>query len=399
MNIEYFKAAIATKFKSQEDFATSIGINRRTLQNWFTSNNIPKGKLFSILSSLDLDEREEDILLDRPKLQMVFRAKYKKTTSEENKRVFSSFAETFMKLNGTSYSLSEEFPRLAKPYSLKTIVGTLRNLLALKESEPAKLFEVLEKLKEFNVNTIFFPFNKLGLEIELSTKEVAFTAFKEEKIIIFLDANRTFDESLFDLLHELAHIICNHVPENTTKEDETLCNSVAQELIYPHLFFTKNEKLKEFFQNFSYVHINKVREVFKLLTKDFDWSPIGIALSFSTYGFIQRDSSQYRNLMSINKQLKENNKTITDLFFENLVTSDLEKLLTFFSSDIYKSKDIYKGFLELKNGATFGHLSPRWMSEIFNVNPGDMDEIVRVWRDEDQIILSQEADQSDSEAN
>lgn len=399
MNTEYFKKIITDRFGSQDAFASELGVSRRTLQNWFTSNLIPTDKIFSVLSTLDLSEDQEDILLDRPKLQMVFRAKYKKATSEKNKQIFSDFADVFMKLNGNTYHLTEGFPRLAKPFNKKIVASTLRSLLGLKESEPAKLFEVLEKLKEFNVNVIFFPFNKLGLEIEASTKEVAFTAFKDEKVLIFLDANRTFDQSLFDLLHELTHIICNHVPEQTTKDDETFCNSVAQDLIYPQYFFTRNADLLKFFTSFLPSQMNTVREVIKFLTKDFDWSPIGIALSLSSYEYISKTGPQYKSLMAINNQLKENNKTISDLFFENFNPNDIDKFITFFSSDIYKSKDIYKGFLELKSGASFGHLSPSKLSELLMVNSGDMDEIVKIWREEDQIVLSDEIVHNDSSSN
>lgn len=398
MNIEFLKSAITQKFGSQESFATAIGVSRRTLLNWFASNSIPNDKVFSILSNLDLGEDEEDTLLARPKLQMVFRAKYKKATSTENKQKFSEFADIFMKLNGGAYSLSDAFPRLARPYTLKTVVATLRSLLVLKESEPAKLFEVLEKLKELNVNVIFFPFNQLHLELEENTKEVAFTAFKDEKIIIFLDTKRTFDQVLFDLLHELTHIICNHIPEETTKDDETFCNAVAQELIYPEMFYKRNERIITFFTGFQNIHVDRVREYIKFLTKDFDWSPIGIALSLSSYGLLSKQSSQFKTLMMINKQLNENNKTIADMFFANFDVSDVDKFVSFFSTDIYKSKDIYKGFIELKNGATFGHLSPSKMSELFNVNSGDMDEIVKIWRNEDIIILGQEADINESQS-
>lgn len=398
MNIEILKSNITQKFGSQDAFANAIGVTRRTLLNWFANNSIPNDKVFSILSNLDLSEEDEDILLARPKLKMVFRAKYKRATSIENKKKFSEFADIFMKLNGSAYNLNESFPRLAQPFNLKTVVATLRSLLSLKEAEPAKLFEVLERLKEFNVNVIFFPFNKLNLELEENTKEVAFTAFKNEKILIFLDANRTFDQSLFDLLHELTHIICNHSPETTKKEDETFCNSVAQELIYPHMFFVKNERIASFFSNYSRTQINSVRELIKLLIKDFDWSPIGIALSLSSQGFMTNGSSQFKTLMSINRQLNENNKTIAELFFRNFDISDIDKFMDFFSSDIYKSKDIYKGFIELKNGATFGHLSPSKMSELLSVNSGDMDEIVRIWRNEDIIQLGQEAESNDDQS-
>lgn len=398
MNIELLKSAITEKFGSQESFATAIGVSRRTLLNWFSSSSIPSDKVFSILSSLDLDETREDALLARPKLEMVFRAKYKKPTSEENKKKFRELADIFMKLNGNAYTLNEAFPRLASPFNFKTVVSTLRSLLSLKDSEPAKLFDVLERLKEVNVNVIFFPFNKLNLELEENTKEVAFTAFKEEKILIFLDTNRTFDQSLFDLLHELTHIICNHVPDTTTKEDETFCNSVAQELIYPEMFFLKNERVTSFFVNFSKFQIGPLKEIIRILAKDFDWSPMGIALSLCAQKRITRAGYQFRTLMVIHQQLRDSSKTIAELFFENFDTTNVDKFIEFFSLDIYKSKDIYKGFIELKNGATFGYLSPSKMSELLNVNSGDMDEIVGIWKKEDSIILGQEAEQNDSQS-
>lgn len=103
-----------------------------------------------------------------------------------------------------------------------------KNLLSLSESEPVKLGDILMELKKHNIGVFFMPFNKIGLSFPKTStnREVAFTAQKGERVIIFVDTNRKIDEVNFDLCHELAHVVLNHTI--TTDDEEKLCNKVAQ---------------------------------------------------------------------------------------------------------------------------------------------------------------------------
>jgi len=390
MNIELLKEKISTKFRTQEDFAESIGVARRTLQNWFSSGLVPNDKYFDILDSLDLEESEEEKLLNLPKLQMVFRAKHSIQASNDGALLCENIAESFLKLSSTAYQTKDSIPVLQKPFSIETITSTVRSIFSLEESSPVFLNDVLERLKFHNVSTIFFPFDKIGIDIHKQGREVAFTAVKEGKRIIFLDTNRKVDEVLFDLIHEVTHIVCGHIPETTTEVDEKLCNDVATEIIYPKLFFVKNVKMTEHLKHCSKYPYNQVKEWINLILKDLDWSAMGIALALERYEYFAKSNNSFKRLMGINAQIKKLTQTVDQMYFENFNTDNFEAMLSFFKSDIYKSRDFYNGFIELKNGAIYGHISPSRLAEILRINKGDADELVKKWVMEDSEEVEHE---------
>lgn len=381
MNIEFLKEKITEKFPTQEEFATSLGVTRRTLQNWISKCSIPEDKVFGILDVLDLEEREEETLLNVPQTQVVFRTKHTRKAEEDAEKVCKKIADSFLKLSSNTYKISESIPVLQEPHSKDTIVGTIRKIFALDESEPVILNDVLERLRAHNVSIIFFPFDKFGIDIQKQRREVAFTAVNGLKRIIFLDINRTVDEVLFDLIHELTHIVCGHLPTETTEEDEKFCDSVATEIIYPQMFFFKNETLTEFLR--SNINYLEVKEVIRRLTKDFDWCAMGLALAFESHGFIKKGTKSFNRLMQINSQMKKTNLSLDKMYFENFDTSNYDSIVSFFRDDLYKNKEIFNGFIELKNGAIYGHISPSRLSEILDMNRGDVDELVKAWVMED----------------
>lgn len=386
MNIVYLKEKITEKFNTQENFAEAISVHRRTLQNWFKNESVPQDKFFDILDILDLSEEDEETLLNLPKLKMVFRSKHLIKASDEGALMCEGIAESFLKLSGSAFQVRDSIPVLQNPHTLETVVSTIRSVLSLDDSEPAYLNDSLERLRFHNVSTVFFPFDKIGIDVERQGREVAFTAMKDSKRVIFLDTNRQMDELLFDLIHELTHIVCGHDPETTTKEDEKFCNAVATEVIYPRLFFAKNPKLTSTLVECSKYGYNQVKEYIRTIVKDLDWSAMGIALSLCRYEYFGRTNNSFKRLMGINGQFKKQSQNLDEMYFENFNTSDYDSMINFFKNDIYKNKDIYNGFIELKNGATYGHISPSRLAEILNLNKGDADELVKEWIMEDSDV-------------
>ncbi|MBF0299903.1 MAG: ImmA/IrrE family metallo-endopeptidase [Oligoflexia bacterium] len=395
MNFEFFKDKITEKFSSQENFANKIGVSRRTLLNWFSKKSIPNEHLFSILELLDLSESDENTLLSIPKLQLVFRTKHKMTARQKSEELCQNVASSFMKLDSTAYETKSAIPILSNP-SIETAVASIKNLLSLRDDVPATLTSVLETLKANGPRVIFFPFNRIGIDIQTQGREVAFTAVQGDKRIIFLDTNRRVDEVLFDLIHELTHIVCGH-PSNTSEDNEHFCNEVSQEIIYPRTFFLKNKKLLSFLQNCSKENFNRVKEFITLLMKDFDWSSMGIALALERYDHLSKASNSYKWLMAIDSQLKKQVPTFDDIHFSTFNKNDFDSLIKFFQNDIYKNKEIFSGFIELKNAAMYGHLSPSRLAELLGLNGGDADELVKSWiKDEDSEELHEEGQISDT---
>lgn len=394
MNFDFLKTKITEKFSTQENFADQIGVARRTLLNWLSKKSIPNEHLFSILELLDLDEHEEDILMATPKLSLVFRTKREMLPGKSAQELCQNLASSFVKFNTAAYETKNAIPILNNP-TFDNVVAVVRGFLSLKDDIPATLNSVLEALRTNGLRVIFFPFHRIGINIQKRDREVAFTAILGDKRIIFLDTNRTRDELLFDLIHELVHIVCGH-PSTTTDELEHFCNDVAKEIIYPKTFFFKNPKLLEFLKNCGTLNFIKVKEMITLVIKDFDWSSMGVALALQGHGHLNKSSHSYKRLMTISFKIKGQSQTFDDVYFETFNKTDFESLSIFFQNEIYKNKDIFNGFIELKNAATYGHLSPSRFAEILGLNRGDADELVKSWIKEDSENIQEEGQESDT---
>ena len=263
--------------------------------------------------------------------------------------------------------------------SSSTAAQLIRQNLQMDAGKPVTFGLLLSELKRHNINVFFIPFRRIGLIVStVANREVAFTARKGDRIIVFVDTERSRDQSTFDLCHELCHILLGH--EEPSKDDERLCNGAAQELIYPKQFFESHKEEMAVFWDAKTHSWNRVNEKFHQMIREFDWSPRGLALALRGYGYIGKDSHEFKRLLSLEKLVRKQHKSMDDLFFSGFNPNDSDQLERFFADDIQKDRNIFRPMIELKDAATFGHLSPRKLAEILGSDSGDTDEIVRSWR-------------------
>ncbi len=384
MNFEFLRSKIKEKFRSMEAFAESIEVSRVTVSNWLSETQKPEEYRFlDIINSLDLSEDEVDELFNNPKISVLFRKVGGTSTEASIKARSEDLANTFFKIDGSGYTTKESLLPIKTPQNPIDVANHIRkNILCLEKNEPVILSEALSELKKYNINVFFVPFQKIGITLSSSQnshKEVAFTAIKGEKIIIFVDTNRTKDEANFDICHELAHIVLDH--KNTNEEEEKFCNKIAQELVYPSSFILENKIEIEKFSNakkFSwYDAVTQFNNFFAV----FDWSPKGLAIALKEKELIENNSHEYRRLMKMHSS-GHSRINIDDLFFKFFNPQDFNKIKIFFKETIFKDKDLFKPFIELKDAATSGRLSPRKLGEILNMDSGDADELIRAWEAE-----------------
>ncbi len=397
MNLDFFREKINQVFPTIEEFASQIGVTRASVSAWLNGRSTPEdSRLLDIADALQLSEREVDSLLGIPETSIVFR-KVGGTASEDDiKRKSQDIADTFFKIDGSSYVLTGSFVAIANNNDPLSIANYIRkNLLSLTDSEPVKLGDILMELKKHNIGVFFMPFNKIGLVFPNTNtnREVAFTAQKGERVIIFADTNRKIDEINFDLCHELAHVVLNH--SVTNDEQERLCNKVAQELVYPKAFLEHKKNALAPFLDASKFSWYATREKFLELRREFDWCPKGLALSLRDNGLIKPNKHEFFRLMKLQANFDDQNKSVGDIYFRNFNTEDFESLELFFNEEILKNKDIFKPFIELKDASTCGRLSPRKLAEVLQIDSGDADELVRSWISEQEI----HEDQDDNESN
>ncbi len=379
MNMTYLKDLIAAKFETIQKFSDAVGVSRASVSAWINGKSTPEDhRLFDIITILDLSEDETARLMNVPETTLVFRRVGLGPSEETIQNRSKDIANTFFKIDGSSYVVNSQFfPIGNQTTDHSAIADIIRGLLCLDKHEPVRLGDVLMELKKHNINVFFVPFHKIGITYSTSNnKEVAFTATNGDRRIIFSDTQRTLDQVCFDICHELAHIVLNHI--DATEEQEKLCNWVARELIYPKKFFLDKKDAIEPFLNAEVTDWNTALSRAMELCREFDWSPMGLAIALKENGLIKGSSHEYKRLMKLNT-LISNNKSLDELFFTSFKIEDFESLQIFFNNEIIKNKDFFKPFLELKDAASCGRLSPRKFAELLNIDSGDADELIRLW--------------------
>lgn len=392
LNIAFLQSKIDQKFSGKViDFAKAVGVSKQAAYDWLNQkSSIEDRRVFDIAFALDLDEAETEALIGVPQTVLCFRKKGMDSANPLVRENSVNLANTFFKIDTSSYILKDSFTFGVRTSELSTIAKLIRQNLQIEGNIPVTFKLLLAELSRHNICVFFIPFRRLGLGLSKSSnREVAFTARKSDRMLVFVDTERTKDEAVFDICHEMTHILLGHVDPN--EEEELLCNKSAQELVYPKRFFEAHPKELEVFADTSKHSWTRVYEKFARLSREFDWSPKGLALALRDYGFIGKASHAFRRLLTLEKTIAKSRKTIDELFFQRFDPHNLDALEAFFSDDIQKEPDIFRPMIELKDAAAFGHLSSRKLAEILTIEAGDADEIVRSWRslqDESQDDLN-----------
>ncbi|MGE4234151.1 MAG: ImmA/IrrE family metallo-endopeptidase [Bacteriovoracia bacterium] len=398
MNLNVVKEKINEKFQSVERFADELLVSRRTVYNWFESSKIPSDRVMQVVNLLQLQQSEIDLLFQVPQTQLFFRKKGKKEPSQDIFSRCKSLAETFFKIDGASHLVRDGVFLGTSDKSPVKVAAYLRSLLSLGAQEPATLTKILSEIRKHNISIFFMPFSRMGFAFENgSNREVAFTAKRENQVIVFVDSERVVDSATFDIGHELAHIIFNDPSGESNDHSEKSCDKVAQLLLYPHELFLLQKSAFECFLDAKKFSWTTCLSAFCQLRLEYDWSPMGLALALSDYGLIKSKGHEFNRLMKMDSHLKKSLKNYDNLYFEKFVPEDYEKLTEFFNTDIYRDKEVLKPFIEIRNAAAFGQISPRRFAGDFGVHVGDADELVKFWRFTEEDSEPQDAvnDQSD----
>lgn len=381
------KEMIESKFSSQTDFAKAANVSRNAVHNWLIGENTPTtSHLLDIVGALELNEVETGRLMAVPEVSLRFRKKGgDKLASSEARKFAKDLADTFFKLEQES---DAESPMPHECFSIndpELAAVTIRDVLGLEPNQPVTLEGLIAKIRERCVSIYFYPFQKVGLAPDSDSREVALSAFLGNRISIFMDTNRTKDESLWDLCHEMAHIILNEDALPKGCDIEGFCNKVAQYLIYPKKVFEKNRiaaLIDELRQN-GKVTWDAIVRVFTHFSQYFDWSPMGLALALADYGLIRRQSKAFRFLMKFHKaSFEKKTPKIDVLFFEKFEPSNFASMSEFFQNEIHASKEVFSAFWTLKDSAIAERISYRQFAKILGMDSGDTDELVRGWRQE-----------------
>jgi hypothetical protein len=390
VNISFLNQKIEEQFKGVDAFAKAIGLTKQAVYSWLRSETMPdESRVFDIVEALSLSEVDIDTLMGIPTTHVAFRTKGLAEPEPDVKGRSISLAETFFKIDGSSYVVKEGILTGIGESEPAKLVSYIRGLLDIEVDEPLRFEDLLLGLKKYNVNVFFLPFKKLGLSRTTSSRrEVAFVARKGDRVIIFIDTERTIDQATWDICHELSHLIMHNNAD--TPEEERICNQVAKDLIYPTAFFKKHEDVLNVFVSAKKYSSPMMNEIYHRLDREFDWSPMGLALALEGHGYIADQSFEKKRLMMLNSAVMKTRKNIDKIFFSNFDPTNNSKFNRFFNEDIQANKEVFKPLLELRDAATFGKLSPRRLAEILMINSGDADELVRSWMEKQEAEVCQD---------
>ena len=374
-SIEEYIKVLDSKGIKPEVIAHKIGKSDRQLSRYFSKETSISDEVeLSLLEAAEpTDSDYEKIYYSNYKL--MFRKKYLDTPSDATRIKARDLARAFHEILGknersSSFDVSPKDCASCDPLSVAKI---LREKLSLPFSRKSAitLERVVLTLRDFNIYVGFYDFEKLGINSNEKSREVAFTSKLNDSCVIFLDINRTEAEAFFDLIHELTHIYFNHSNDDQSKEVERFCNGVAAAFIYSEdLLFS--EEIKKMIQvrtaEAIQLEFNKL-----LLFNSIDVSGLIIAIRNSPMA-----SKDKGILISKLGSVSIESRNIKNSYFTNFYKQD--RIKEFFEIDCCKREDIFYFFYSLLRGSFITScLSVRKLASILNMNSGDIDELTKLW--------------------
>ncbi len=378
LNTELFRTKINQKFGSIKEFSNHIPYTRVTVQNWLSKKRVPTIAIFEVGMALELNPSEVDDIFDDHPLRLRFRRKGRAQPKNSIKEKCKEFARSVFNLSDElEESILPIHPNLES--TTNEIAKHIRTHFKLTPFDaPISLSSLLHNLRKRNIYVFFIPFEQMGLTNKSSNRIVAFTSEKNQKYCVFLDVDRSKDEILWDLCHELVHVICGHFFEDQNKkEKEDVCQKVTEELIYPKEFLLSKTIVSDYCKkpNFKYSFL-----IAKNLCHKFNWSPKGLAAALESYGLIEKSSSHSKILYSTYYKTQNERPSLIK-HFKNFVPESFVTVKEFFSKDIYID-DIYSIFHLFKNSAIFDFLSPGKLSQLLNIPKELTEELIYDWKSE-----------------
>lgn len=379
IDASFLDEMIASKFDSVAAFARELEVEPNAIRQWLKLKTKPEGRrIFQITDALDLDEEQINRLLCIPQTHIEFRKPFLSTPDSEIEERARRISDTFFNLHPTRHIVQKGTFTKLKSRNSAQLAEHLREALGLRSDEPASLSRTILAAKSLNLSVFFIPFGAFRItSSESKTRETAFLAERGDAKIIFLDTGASIDRLAFDLCHEIAHLVIDEGFVRDKKKVEKLCNSTAQDLLYPKDYIKGNTDLKEALSSDSALEAEDISRLTSSMRRDFNWSFMGIALAMHSYRFIKRDGYTFKKLMAMDRRTRS--RTIHSLYFSNFDPSDVDTLEQFFIEDIDRSNDYFAAFFILKEAVVSEQVSSRRLAEILSIDSGDADELAQSW--------------------
>jgi len=240
--------------------------------------------------------------------------------------------------------------------------------------------DLVTTLKDFGVYTYFYPFELLGINEDAGVKKVRAASVPfEGKWIIFLDTSNELIDSLYDLIHELAHIFSGHDLSSDHNDDlEKYCNDVANEVLTPSRFFEEDlEELQKYFAKPAPMIVGYAEQIVNILGCSFE----GLILALDQNKIIDKSVKGY--LYAVSHKKKKNSIKLSYYFNpanDETVSNFWKKAL----NDSSKTQ-FYDFFIQLKCAFLEGRATTRLLAEGFGIDISSADVLCKLWISENEF--------------
>lgn len=206
------------------NLAESISVTRQTVHNWL-NGSLPKGQdLLKLCKYLGVGAEEFFIEEKSPVTLIAHRTQRKSTTTPQKidtaRQLAMEYVGFFKQVKPVGIVRSLPDINFDKEY-IKKLAKQLRDISKIENGKPMSFTAVLNLLSSLG---IFIVFREFPPEL----KSYAFFCMIENHRVVFINSSTHTIDLIFQLLHETIHAIrSEHIKENTSKDEEEFCDSVA----------------------------------------------------------------------------------------------------------------------------------------------------------------------------
>ena len=375
---EFFQELAARANLSVPEVGQKIELSKQTLYENIRENSISRDYLVKIAKLFSLERKDYELLMGKKSLSVFFRRERREEVKEEAKDKIRTLTNILIKIF--------ELPKAKK--NLPVFVDLAPNELAKEirdtlelSNQKIPLEELMETLKKFGVFTFFYPFSYLGLNDDVSNKKKLRAASVPvgKNWVIFLDTSNTSIDSLYDLIHELAHIFSGHKLDSGHDEKlEEYCNNVASEVLTPSFFFKKNkEHLKKMFSVASPRIVGEAEKIQLYLGCSFE----GLILALSSNEVINANVKRY--LYACNNNKNKNSVKLEKYYYPD----EGQSLASFWHCSLNNSSlsQYYEYFLIFKSAYLEGRATTRVLADAFSLDISNADTLCKEWIAENEF--------------
>jgi hypothetical protein len=372
VNKAAFEQVLKTRNITQIELAEKIGAPHKSFSRWINEGFVYSKYLLDLSRVLDLSNDDMGRVLIKSTFNVYFRKKFLGNVAPEIKERAIELAKTFFRLTFLHEKASFCPPNTSFIAEPKAVADQIRKYTNITSFTDVR--SMIRSLSQQGIEVGVVPFAQLGLTD--GDLEQAFSVTDGKRCAIFLDSNCSEELLIFNLCHEMCHLFRPDV--EITKAEESFCNEVAAELVYPQGYFNdRSEKIQQITSSDS------AETIFNLVSniqKDLGGEFFGVVLRLKKLGFLSDKNITHKKLFGLGKKISSELPKLNEKIFSEYNVADYTNMKKFWSSSVLDVDPLLRFYSHLKSGATDESLSPRKFSELLSVDISISDELIYEWR-------------------